>query len=141
MVRLEWRDFLAVSPEAHCITLEIPPDAAVELRSILETMKRLLRQSLKPEGAHALQLARATGAPLIQCAFALRADADRLAVLVGAADASVDRWASHRLRSLDDGLYLRIYEQAGPPDTRRQRRRADAREAAARDALRWGSTW
>lgn len=141
MVKLEWRDFLAVSPEAHCITLEIPPDAAIELRSILETMKRLLRQSLKPEGAHALQLARATGAPLVQCAFAVRADADRLAALVGAVDTPADRWSSHRLRPLDDALYSRIYEQAGPPDTRRQRRRADARDAAARDALRWGTTW
>ena len=127
MAKLDWSAFLQGNREAHCVSLEVAPDQdapTTNLRQLSDTVKRLVREQLKPEGLWALQLSRQHGVQLLQCAFARREDADLLATLTKASECTKSsEWLSHWFIRVNDELLDLLFERAGPPDKGRDRQR------------------
>lgn len=130
MAKLDWSAFSQAHREAYCVSLEVAPggDApTTNLRQLSDTVKRLVREQLKPEGLWATQLSRQQGVQLLQCAFARLEDARLLARLTRASKcADPGEWRSHWLIEVNDTLLDLLFERAGPPDKGRDRLRSRA---------------
>lgn len=127
MTKLDWSAFLQAHREAHCVSLEIAPDRdapTTNLRQLSDTVKRLVREQLKPEGLWAVQLSREQGVQLLQCAFARPEDAHALATLTKASTCTASgEWLSYWFVRVDEELLDLLFERAGPPDKGRDRER------------------
>lgn len=125
MAKLDWSAFLDVHRDAHCVSLEVaPPEDAPtnNLRQLSDTVKRLIRDQLKPKGAWALQLQRQHGTQFIHCAFSGQDDARALATAIAAPLCSKsNEWLSHWAIKLNDELFEVVFQRAGPPDGGRNR--------------------
>lgn len=125
MAKLDWSTFQAVHHDAHCVSLEVVPTEgapASNLRQLSDTVKRLIRDQLKPEGAWTLQLQRRDGTQFLQCAFSRREEASALAQTVAAQLCPKStEWPSHWAVKLNDELFDIVFQRAGPPDGGRNR--------------------
>lgn len=124
MAKLDWAAFLAAHPDAHCVRLEVLLDGApaTNLRQLSDTVKRLVRDRMKPRGVWALQLYRHDGSQSLECAFAQLEDARLLAGMVSAIPCpKSSEWLSYWSAQLNEELLETIYQLAGPPDGGRNR--------------------
>ncbi|MBN9535432.1 MAG: hypothetical protein IKE60_21150 [Reyranella sp.] len=128
MAKLDWSAFLQAHREAHCVSLEVAPEQdapTTNLRQLSDTVKRLVREQLKPEGLWAIQLSRQQGVQLLQCAFARLEDACSLARLTRASKCTDSgEWLSHWFIRVNDELLDLLFDRAGPPDKGRDRQRS-----------------
>jgi hypothetical protein len=102
MAQIAWLDFLNAHSSAHLVVARVlPTRAPSHLAQLRRTLNKLIEQG-QPAGDFATAIVRPGGVTEIHCAFAHKADADRLARLAGARRAGApDEWASHRAFTLD----------------------------------------
>ncbi|SEO28925.1 hypothetical protein SAMN02990966_01517 [Rhodospirillales bacterium URHD0017] len=115
MARLDWMTFLAHHPKAHLLAAPVPDPSP----SVLKRLRRLMQALIDgeaPVGDYATAIVRDRDVTEIQCGFADRADADRVAKQLGARSvAASGDWLSERTLRLDEQAELALERKAARP--------------------------
>ena len=118
MARLDWMTFLAAHPKAHLLAGLVPDPNPI----VLKRLRRLLQALIDgeaPAGDYATAIVRRRDITEIQCGFADRADAERVAARLGAKSATPSgEWLSERSLELDERAEVALEDMVARPRTR-----------------------
>lgn len=115
MARLDWTTFLATHPRAHLLAGHVPEPNPIVLKHLRRLMQALI-DSQSPTGDYATAIVRRRDITEIQCGFADRGDAERVAARLGAETVTPSgEWLSERSLRLDERTELALESEASRP--------------------------
>ena len=117
MARLDWTTFLAAHPKAHLLAGHVPDPNPVVLKRLRRLMQALI-DGEAPAGDYATAIVRRRDITEIQCGFADRGDAERVAARLRAKSVPPSgEWLSERSLRLGERTEVALEDMTGGPKT------------------------
>jgi hypothetical protein len=115
MARLDWTTFLAAHPQAHLLAGHVPEPSPTVLKHLRRLMQALI-DGQAPVGDYATAIVRRRDITEIQCGFAERGDAERVAAQLAAKTVTASgEWLSERSLRLDERAEVALEDMAAKP--------------------------